>query len=146
MVKTLNILLIDDDDVACESVIRSFKKFELKANIVLAHDGVEGLDILRGNHPTKTMNKPFLILLDLNMPRMNGFEFLEEMRSDKSIASNVVFVLTTSSDDNDRARAYDNYIAGYMVKSAVGPQFNKLFNLLQDYRDTVVLSGDDHAE
>jgi len=140
----LNVLLIDDDDVACESVVRSFKKYDLKMNLVMAHDGLEGLDILRGTHPTKTIHKPLVILLDLNMPRMNGFEFLEVMRSEVDIANNVVFVLTTSADDTDKARAYEQYIAGYMVKAAVGPQFSKLVNLLLEYSSAVSLIDEDN--
>lgn len=135
----LTVFLIDDDDVACESVERSFKKHDIPYPIVTAHDGKEALEILRGQHPSKKIALPLVILLDLNMPRMNGFEFLQELRADPALSSHVVFVLTTSNDDNDRARAYAEHIAGYMVKSMVGPQFSKLTNLLQSYRSAVNL-------
>lgn len=135
----LTIFLIDDDDVACESVIRSFKKHDIPFDVVLAYDGVEALQILRGQHPDKKIVKPYIILLDLNMPRMNGFEFLDELRNDKVLSSSVVFILTTSNYDNDRARAYNKQIAGYMVKSDVGPQFSKLVQLLTDYKSAVKL-------
>ncbi len=133
------VFLVDDDDVACEAVARSFRKHHIDFPIVMAHDGVEALEILRGQHENKKLAAPFVILLDLNMPRMSGFEFLQEMRRDPVIASNVVFVLTTSNDDKDRARAYEENIAGYMVKSAVGPQFSKLASLLQSYKCSVSL-------
>ena len=135
----MTVFLIDDDDVACESVARSFKKNDINLPIVIAHDGIEALEILRGQHATKKITGPKIILLDLNMPRMNGFEFLEEIRADEDLSSNVVFVLTTSNDDNDRARAYDKYIAGYMVKSAVGLQFSRLATLLLSYDSSVRL-------
>jgi len=135
----LTVFLIDDDDVACESVERSFKKHEIPFPIVTAQDGIEALEILRGQNPSKQFTGPIVILLDLNMPRMNGFEFLQAMRSDPTLSSNVVFVLTTSNDDNDRSRAYAEHIAGYMVKSSVGPQFSKLANLLMNYRSSVTL-------
>ena len=135
----LSVFLIDDDDVACESVIRSFKKNNISFPIVTAGDGVEALEILRGQHPDKQFTGPIIILLDLNMPRMNGFEFLQELRDDPALASNVVFVLTTSNDDNDRTRAYAEQIAGYMVKSSVGPQFSKLAHLLVSYKSSVIL-------
>ena len=135
----LTVFLIDDDDVACESGERSFKKLGVPFPIVTAGDGIEALQILRGQHPKKRITGPFVTLLDLNMPRMNGFEFLAEMRADADLATNVVFILTTSNDDNDRTRAYAEYIAGYMVKSMVGPQFSKLCNLLINYKAAVTL-------
>ncbi|MGB0732896.1 MAG: response regulator, partial [Pontibacterium sp.] len=91
----------------------------------------------RGSHPEKSLSGAVIVLLDLNMPRMNGFEFLEELRADQQLKRTIVFVLTTSNDDTDRARAYENAIAGYMVKSQVGPQFKKLTQLINSYQQTV---------
>lgn len=135
----VNILLVDDDDVAAESVVRSLRKHAMDFPVTLARDGVEALDILRHTHPDLRIEKPYLILLDLNMPRMNGFEFLQEIRSDKKLHDSIVFVLTTSDADSDKSRAYHENIAGYMVKSAVGPQFARLAALLDNYRSTVSL-------
>ena len=137
--KSINVLLIDDDDVAAEGVLRSLRKNNVLCTLTHAEDGLEGLEVLRGLHPTKTVKTPFLVLLDLNMPRMDGFEFLTHIRSDERLQNTVVFVLTTSGADTDMNRAYQESIAGYMVKSAVGPQFVKLINLLQSYRDAVTL-------
>lgn len=135
----INILLVDDDDVAAESVVRSLQKHTVDFPVTLARDGIEALEILRKTHPDLSIEKPYIILLDLNMPRMNGFEFLQETRSDKQLRDSVIFVLTTSDFDSDRTRAYQESIAGYMVKSAVGPQFSKLAALLNDYRNIVAL-------
>jgi len=74
------------------------------------------------------------------MPVMNGFEFLEYVRESPSLQDTVIFILTTSNDDNDRTRAYENNVAGYMVKSAVGPQFAKLAYLMDAYRNAVELN------
>jgi CheY-like chemotaxis protein len=137
----LSVLLVEDDDVAAEAVERSLRKHKVDALIVWAENGAVALEILRGTHPTKTIASPHIILLDLNMPRMNGFEFLTELRADSRLANNVVFVLTTSNADIDRNRAYDEHIAGYMVKSAVGPQFALLARLLLEYRAAVRLPG-----
>lgn len=137
--KPLTILLVDDDDVAQEAVIRSFKIYNIQFPIVTASDGQEALDILRGLHPDKQIDGPIIVLLDLNMPRMNGFEFLQTLRTDLILSSTVVFVLTTSSADSDRVRAYEEYISGYMVKSAAGPQFGKLAALLSHYQNSVSL-------
>lgn len=133
----INILIVDDDDVAAESVVRSLRKHAMDFPVTLARDGMEALEILRRQHQDLTIEKPYLVLLDLNMPRMDGFEFLQEVRSDEKLHDAIIFVLTTSDAESDRIRAYDENIAGYMVKSAVGPQFIKLANLLENYRSTV---------
>ena len=73
------------------------------------------------------------------MPRMNGFEFLEALRGDAELRESVVFVLSTSDADADRSRAYHELVAGYMVKSAIGPQFSKLAKLLKQYTETIWL-------
>ena len=73
------------------------------------------------------------------MPVMNGFEFLEHIRKDKKLNNTVVFILTTSNEDNDRTRAYHNNVAGYMVKHAIGPQFAKLATLMDAYIHAVEL-------
>jgi CheY-like chemotaxis protein len=135
----LSILLVEDDDVAAESVERSLRRHEVDFPLVWAEDGAVALQILRGEHPSKEISAPRIILLDLNMPRMNGFEFLQELRADKRLERSVVFVLSTSDSDGDRSRAYHEHIAGYMVKAAVGPQFAKLARLIVDYSNSVKL-------
>lgn len=134
-----SLLIVEDDDVAAESIQKSLKKTGLPFSAVLAEDGLVALEILRGEHPTKKIAEPLIVLLDLNMPRMNGFEFLHTIRNDDLLRSLVVFVLTTSSSDMDRAQAYDENVAGYMVKNAVGAHFSKLFKLLDDYVAAVEL-------
>lgn len=137
--RDLTILLVEDDDVAAESVMRSLKKMGVDFPVVWVEDGLEALAVLRGQHPTKKVHRPLVTLLDLNMPRMNGFEFLQALRSDSQLKNEVVFVLTTSNNDADQMRAYQEQIAGYMVKSAVGPQFSKLAQLLLSYEQAVSL-------
>jgi len=138
----INILLVEDDDVAAEAVVRSLRKHSVNAPVTLAQDGLEALEILREEHPQQHIEKPYVVLLDLNMPRMNGFEFMQEVRADRELSESVIFVLTTSDNEQDRARAYAKNIAGYMVKSAVGPQFAKLASLLDSYRAAVKLPGE----
>ena len=133
------ILLIEDDDVAAESVMRSLGRNGVRFPVTWVQDGVEALTVLRGQSAGLRAERPRIVLLDLNMPRMNGFEFLAALRADQGLQSEVVFVLTTSDADEDRTHAYHEQIAGYMVKSAVGPQFAKLAGLLVAYRDAVNL-------
>jgi CheY-like chemotaxis protein len=135
----LTILVVEDDDVAAEAVVRSLVKAGMKFPTVWAEDGEQALHALRGNDPERPVPRPRVVLLDLNMPRMNGFEFLQVLRADPELCDDVVFVLTTSDADTDRVRAYHEHIAGYMVKSAVGPQFARLAQLMGLYQHTIRL-------
>lgn len=139
MIKNLSILLVEDDDVAAEAVTRSLKKVDPKIKIIWKQNGKLALDALREKAQQKEISEPYLVLLDLNMPVMNGFEFLEHIRKDKKLNDTVVFILTTSNEDNDRTRAYHNNVAGYMVKHAIGPQFAKLATLMDAYINAVEL-------
>ena len=136
MIETLklSIVLAEDDDVAAESVMRGLHRSGVDATVVWAPDGEVALSVLRGTDPERYAPRPRVVLLDLNMPRMNGFEFLQHTRADPALRDEVVFVLTTSDTDADRMRAYHENVAGYMVKASVGPQFAKLAHLLQSYR------------
>jgi CheY-like chemotaxis protein len=137
--RKLTVLLIEDDDVAAESVERSLKKVGFACPLVWAQDGAIALAVLRGEDPVRVVPRPRLILLDLNMPNADGFEFLHALRGDPRLRDEVVFVLTTSSSDSDRVRAYQEHIAGYMVKSAVGPQLSRVASLLVSYQTAVQL-------
>jgi CheY-like chemotaxis protein len=136
---SLSILLVEDDDVAAEAVTRSLARNGVNFPVVWVEDGLAALSVLRGQSVRREIQRPRIVLLDLNMPRMNGFEFLAALRADENLQDEVVFVLTTSDIDGDRTRAYREQIAGYMVKSDVGPQFAKLAGLFLAYRDAVCL-------
>ena len=138
-VRPFSILLVDDDDVAAEAVVRGLAKNAMHCPITIAEDGSVALQILRGTHPMRAIVKPYVVLLDLNMPRMNGFEFLRELRMDKQLRNSVVFVLTTSGSPAERASAYEENIAGYIVKSGVGPQLSGLARFLIEYRSAILL-------
>ncbi len=140
MIKNLSILLVEDDDVAAESVTRSLAKIAPDIPIVIANNGKEALDILQTDEQHSSLRRPFLVLLDLNMPVMNGLEFLEEVRQSSTLKDLVIFVLTTSDAETDRTQAYYHNVAGYMVKSAVGPQFSKLAALLLSYQKAVEMT------
>jgi len=134
----IRILLVEDDDVDAEMVIRGFRKSRIGTEITVAENGLQALKILRANGGDE-FEKPYIVLLDLNMPRMNGFDFLDELRRDEKLKDSIVFVLTTSKADVDRARSYEKNVAGYLVKSEVGPSFAKAVDLLRCYWTTVTL-------
>jgi CheY-like chemotaxis protein len=131
--KTVNILLVDDDTIDVMAVKRSFHDLKIVNPVIEAMDGVEGLEYLRGENGRDKVQSPFLILLDLNMPRMNGFEFLEELRSDEALHRSLVFVMTTSSADEDRLRAYQLNVAGYVLKQHAGESFVEAISMLEHY-------------
>ena len=132
--RTVKILLVDDNMVDQEAVRRAFVRHRIANPLLVAHDGVEALRVLRGVDEQNTgLHRPYIVLLDLNMPRMGGIEFLDHVRDDPKLRDIVVFVLTTSKSDEDKLASYDHNIAGYIVKDDVGPGFQRLVDLLQYY-------------
>lgn len=129
----IKFLLIDDDDVDRTAVVRAFKKLRIANDMVMARDGLEALDILRGNNDNPALPRPYMILLDLNMPRMNGLEFLQELRDDPKLHDSIVFVLTTSKDYEDRCAAYRHNVAGYIVKAQAEEQFVEALKVIDHY-------------
>lgn len=135
----VHILLVDDDQVDVEGVKRSFKAAKIANPIHIARDGIEALEMLRGGNGHTAIPKSHIILLDLNMPRMNGIEFLEEIRQDKALHASIIFVLTTSSAEEDICRAYEHHIAGYIVKPEAGSDFLSALAMLDHYWRVVEL-------
>lgn len=127
--KQVSLLIVDDDDIDVMGVRRALEKLKIANPSFRARDGIEALEMLRG----EVVPAPFIVLLDLNMPRMNGIEFLRELRADKVLTTTVVFVLTTSKADEDMAMAYEKHIAGYMTKSAINRDFMAAIGLLEHY-------------
>lgn len=137
--KEVTLLVVEDDDVDAKIVARVFKKLKIANPTFRAKDGIEALEYLRGENNKEKIKNPLMILLDLNMPRMNGLEFLDEIRSDPGLRRSVVFVLTTSASDKDKLAAYDRYIAGYIVKAEIKKGFLEILELLDCYWKIVAL-------
>lgn len=132
----VSILLVEDDDIDAKAVQRGLNKLRLANPIIRAKNGIEALEMLRDENVIK---RPNIILLDLNMPLMGGLEFLQEIRQDPDLSDSVIFVLTTSSADEDRVAAYKEHVAGYIVKSDVKDGFDKVINMLDHYWRVVLL-------
>ena len=107
------ILLVEDDELDVISVQRSLKKLDLDYTLHTAYNGKEALSILSANHYSVL---PDVILLDLNMPKMNGIEFLQQIRSNEKLKDIQVFVMTTSADSSERSAAETLGISGYIIK------------------------------
>ena len=133
MTSMVNLLLVDDDEVDIQGLKRAFAKSRIGNPITVARDGVEALEFLRGENGRPKLPKPHLILLDLNMPRMNGLEFLEVIRADEDLKSSVVFMITTSKAEEDKARAYGHHVAGYIVKQDPANTFMQAVALMEHY-------------
>jgi len=130
----VTLLLIEDDDVDVMTIEREFAKKSIGNQIIRACDGQEALELLQNN----MVPSPYVILLDLNMPRMNGPEFLTQVRADPTLSNSVVFVLTTSIDEQDIESLFNKQIAGYFVKES-GTDFSDVINVLDSYWKTSYL-------
>ena len=135
--QAVTILLVEDDEIDAEAILRAFKKHQISNPVTIARDGIEALDYLRGEDGLSAIARPYLILLDLNMPRMNGFEFLAELRADPTIADSIVFILTTSDLHEDKLAAYEHQVAGYTVKSRLGDSFVELATLVKAFEQII---------
>jgi len=128
--RLLNILLVEDDIVDVMNVKRAFQQSHIVNPLFIASDDIEALSMLRaGQVPTDRR----LVLLDLNMPRMNGIELLRELRSDPALQATPVVVLTTSDDDRDKIDAYNLHVAGYLLKPVTFGSFCELMVTMNKY-------------
>ena len=129
----VTILLVDDDKVDVMAVKRALRHLNIDNPVQVAQNGLEALEWLRGENGRPKLDSPHLVLLDLNMPRMGGLEFLAEIRADSALHRTLVFVMSTSAAEEDRCRAYDQNIAGYIIKQRFGQSFLDALNMLQNY-------------
>ena len=128
--RRLNILLVEDDELDVMNVQRAFKKNNIVNPLYVAGNGLEALEILRGDTIPKDRR---LILLDLNMPKMGGIEFLQELRADPDLKATTVVVLTTSDEERDKVKAYDLNVAGYILKPVTLAAFIEIMAALNKY-------------
>ena len=125
----LAIVLVEDDAIDVMNVRRAFAKNKLTNPIHEVQNGLAALALLRsGTLPTRR-----LVLLDLNMPKMSGIEFLRELRADPVLRATSVVVLTTSNEERDKVEAYNLNVAGYLLKPVTFPSFVDLMATLNKY-------------
>jgi CheY-like chemotaxis protein len=129
----VSILIVDDDEIDARAVERALRQQRIANPVYTATNGCEGLAMLRGEGGRAKVPRPYLILLDLNMPRMNGLQFLQELRGDSNLTDSIVFVLTTSQADEDKAAAYRQHVAGYLQKPDTGSDFLRAIQMLERF-------------
>jgi len=125
--KVVTILLVEDDEIDVKALHRAFEKLKIANPVVVARDGVEAWEVLQ------TLPRPFLIITDINMPRMNGIELLRKIRQSEDFRDSIVFALTTSNDEQDKVDAYHLNVAGYMLKTDMGTSFTRAIELIDNF-------------
>lgn len=129
----VSVLLVEDDEVDVEAMRRAFRLAGVERPITVAGDGLEALARLRGQDGRPPLAWPVLVVLDLNLPRMKGAEFLAELRGDPELRDLPVFVLTTSDDERDKAQVHEHHAAGYFTKSHDTGKLVSVARFLDDY-------------
>jgi len=123
------ILLVEDDMVDIMTVKRAVRELQIQNPLVVARNGEEGISYLESCRN----NLPFIILLDINMPRMNGIEFLKIVKQDKGLRAIPIIILTTSKEQQDRYESFHLGVAGYMVKPVHYQEFLDLLKMINAY-------------
>jgi CheY-like chemotaxis protein len=131
----LHLLLVEDDDVDVLAVRRALRNLGSAFRLQVLQSGRDALEALRGGR----IDRPVVVLLDLNMPRMTGFELLEELRRDEALRTTPVFVYSTSADERDKRRAWALNVAGYMVKPPTQDGLVAIASMLESYWNVVEL-------
>ncbi len=124
-----SILLVEDDKVDAMTVKRALREINVTNLLATVNDGEQALEYLRN----KDNERPAIILLDLNMPKMNGIELLKHMKADPDLRSIPVIVLTTSKADQDRIESFSLSVAGYMLKPVDYIQFVEVMRTINIY-------------
>ncbi len=140
--RPLHLILIENEAmdgraIDGKTIVRACAGIEIACELTCFGDGQEALAALRGDFGAALQMQPFLILLDLNLPQMDGIDFLDELRADPVWRRSIVFVFTTSRQDADKAAAYDRRVAGYLVKGEHSFDYSALCQLLEVYEKSV---------
>ena len=136
MRNNISILLVEDDQVDVMTVKRAFEENNIANPLHITSNGEEALAYLRnegGFIDPQRYPKPGIIILDLNMPVMNGIEFLKVVKADDDLRRIPVIILTTSSAEEDRVKCFDLNVAGYIVKPIDFNKFVEAVRLIDLY-------------
>jgi CheY-like chemotaxis protein len=120
-----SILLVEDDQMDVMNVQRELRKQNITVPLTHARNGREALNVLRGENGEQKIARPSLVMLDLNMPRLNGLELLKILRADPEFSDLNVFIMTTSDLDIDRSGAKELGVSGYIIKPLTFDSFGE---------------------
>ena len=133
MPKKVEILLVDDSPEDIELTMEALQEFNLADNVSVVHDGEAAMAYLHREGNYKLAPRPSLIFLDLNMPKMDGREVLDQIKSNENLKDIVVVILTTSSDEVDIKKSYKGYANCYVTKPNAMSQFMKAIQSIDDF-------------
>ena len=134
----VELLMVDDDELDVELFKRSLKAQRIANPMSCCNNGEDALEFLKARNASKNRT-PLIVLMDINMPRMNGIECIRKIREDQDLKKTVIFVMTTSEDDRDVLESYKLNVAGYLVKGKLGESFIDGITMLDQYWRVVEL-------
>jgi len=137
-IKPIKILLVEDNPGDVRLIVEALRESKVIASIAVAKDGIEGLDMLHKRPPFEEESRPDLILLDLNLPRMDGREFLEVIKKSPDFKQIPVVILTTSSAEQDIVQAYKLHANCYITKPVDLEQFINIVQSIDDFWFSIV--------
>lgn len=138
MVKPIEILLIEDNSSDVDLTIEAFQESQLHSQLNVVRDGEAALAFLRRQEKYANAPRPHLILLDLNLPKMNGREVLAEIKTDPDLRCIPVVVFTTSSAEEDILKSYDLHANCYITKPINFEQFIEIIKAIENFWFTIV--------
>lgn len=133
----LEVVLVEDDEVEIEAVMRALRNLHIAHDLTVYRTGAGALHSLRQQRQHLQDAYPFFLLLDLNMPDVPGVQLLKQLRADPLLCAAIVFVLTNSDNEEDKFTAYRQHVAGYLIKSNLGPRYEGLTELIRAYYQVV---------
>ena len=129
----VEILLVEDSAGDVRLTKEALREGKVANRLTVAHDGIEAMEMLLGTNNRIALDPPYLLLVDIRMPRLDGLGLIRRIRSNPMLHRTIIFVLTTSDNDRDRTAAYDAHVAGYIVKTNAPDQFHALAKMLEYY-------------
>ena len=130
---TLSFLLVEDNDDHAQLVEHALRRSRIGQVTRRVADGAEALAFLRGEGPFVGRTRPDMVLLDLNLPKIDGLEVLRQIKADSTLRAIPVVMMTSSDAETDRSLAYDSYVNSYVLKPAEMGQFRRLLDDLTEY-------------
>lgn len=135
--KPIQVILIEDNETEAAAIQAACAATDINNQVTCFHNGSEALAALQGPFGRELLTRPFLILLDLDLADRSGLPFLDALRNDPVLRRSIVFTMSRSTRDEDKAAAYDRRVAGYLVKDTFEHDYAALCDLLDLYERSI---------